>query len=137
MKARNFRYIRPSSLRHALQILADAGDDAVAIAGGQSLLAGLNMRLSGPKLLVDIGNLTELTGQSYAEGIVRLGALTRHRELIESQLIGRHVPLLALSATAARSEVASHMLIRRRSCQHAWWHLTQPSFFAAIRENAR
>jgi carbon-monoxide dehydrogenase medium subunit len=109
MKARNFRYIRPSSLQHALQILADAGDDAVAIAGGQSLLAGLNMRLSAPKLLVDIGNLTELTGQSYAEGIVRLGALTRHRELIESQLIGKHAPLLALAAPHV-----GHVAIRNR-----------------------
>jgi aerobic carbon-monoxide dehydrogenase medium subunit len=109
MKARNFRYTRPSSLQHALQILADAGDDAVAIAGGQSLLAGLNMRLSAPKLLVDIGNLSELAGQSYAEGIVRLGALTRHRELIESQLIGKHVPLLALAAP-----YVGHVAIRNR-----------------------
>ena len=57
MKARNFRYIRPASLAHAYQILADADGDAVPIAGGQSLLAGLNMRLSAPKLLVDIGDL--------------------------------------------------------------------------------
>ena len=56
MKARNFRYIRPVSLAHAYQILAEAGGDAVPVAGGQSLLAGLNMRLSAPKLLVDIGN---------------------------------------------------------------------------------
>jgi aerobic carbon-monoxide dehydrogenase medium subunit len=109
MKARNLRYIRPASLQHALQILADAGDDAVAIAGGQSLLAGLNMRLSAPKLLVDIGNLTELAGQSYAEGIVRLGALTRHRELIESELVGEHVPLLALAAP-----YVGHIAIRNR-----------------------
>ena len=61
MKARNFRYIRPASLAHAYQILADADGDAVPIAGGQSLLAGLNMRLSAPKLLVDIGDLKELT----------------------------------------------------------------------------
>jgi aerobic carbon-monoxide dehydrogenase medium subunit len=109
MKARNFRYVRPSSLQHALQVLADAGDDAVPIAGGQSLLAGLNMRLSAPKLLVDIGNLTELAGLSYAEGIVRLGALTRHRELIESQLVGKHVPLLALA-----TPYVGHMAIRNR-----------------------
>ncbi len=62
MKARNFRYIRPSSLADALRILSDAGGEAVPVAGGQSLLAGLNMRLSAPRLLVDIGNLGELGG---------------------------------------------------------------------------
>ena len=60
MKASNFRYIRPASLDHAYRILAENGGDAVPIAGGQSLLAGLNMRLSAPKLLVDIGDLKEL-----------------------------------------------------------------------------
>src|SRR5262249_33429824 len=67
MKARNFRYIRPSSLDQACRILAEGGGDAVPVAGGQSLLAGLNMRLSAPKLLVDIGDLKELTGQSYED----------------------------------------------------------------------
>ncbi len=61
MKARNFRYVRPASLQEAYRMLADAGGEAVPIAGGQSLLAGLNMRLSAPKLLVDIADLAELT----------------------------------------------------------------------------
>ena len=73
MKARNFRYIRPASLKHAYRILAERGGDAVPVAGGQSLLAGLNMRLSTPKLLVDIGDLKELTGQSNADGTMRIG----------------------------------------------------------------
>ena len=60
MKARNFRYIRPASLEHAYRILQEGGGDAVPIAGGQSLVAGLNMRLSAPNLLVDIGELKEL-----------------------------------------------------------------------------
>src|SRR5215213_5668473 len=59
MKSRSFRYIRPASLAHAYQILTEADGDAVPIAGGQSLLAGLNMRLSAPKLLVDIGDIRE------------------------------------------------------------------------------
>jgi CO/xanthine dehydrogenase FAD-binding subunit len=100
MKARNFRYIRPSSLDQACRILAEGGGAAVPVAGGQSLLAGLNMRLSAPKLLVDIGDLKELTGQSYEEGAVRLGALTRHAELLGSQVIQKHVPLLVRAAAA-------------------------------------
>src|SRR5262249_55237852 len=78
MKARNFRYIRPKSRAEACRILADAGGDALPLAGGQSLLAGLNMRLSAPRLLVDIADLDELRGQAHDGEVVRLGALTRH-----------------------------------------------------------
>jgi carbon-monoxide dehydrogenase medium subunit len=99
MKARNFRYIRPASLNHAYRILAENDGDAVPLAGGQSLLATLNMRLSAPKLLVDIGDLSELRGQSHAGANVRLGALTRHRELLGSALVKKHVPLLARAAS--------------------------------------
>src|SRR5262245_17045361 len=109
MKARNFRYIRPSSLDQACRILAEGGGDAVPVAGGQSLLAGLNMRLSAPKLLVDIGDLKELTGQSDEDGAVRLGALTRHAELLRSELIQKRVPLLVHAAAHI-----GHVAIRNR-----------------------
>jgi aerobic carbon-monoxide dehydrogenase medium subunit len=107
MKARNFRYIKPQSLNDAYRVLADA--DAVPIAGGQSLLAGLNMRLSTPHLLVDIGDLEELNGQSLTGTTVRLGALTRHRELLQTELIRKHLPLL----TQAASHIG-HVAIRNR-----------------------
>src|SRR5919197_5460972 len=109
MKARNFRYVRPPSLDQACRILADEGGDAVPVAGGQSLLAGLNMRLSAPKLLVDIGDLQELTGQSSEDGAVRLGALTRHAELLRSELIRNKVPLLVHAAAHI-----GHVAIRNR-----------------------
>ena len=109
MKARNFRYIRAVSLAQAYQALSDAGGEAVAIAGGQSLLAGLNMRLSAPKLLVDIGDVKELRGQSYADGMVRLGALTRHSELLTSDLVRKHLPLLRKAAPHI-----GHVAIRNR-----------------------
>lgn len=109
MKARNFRYIRPTTLAQALGILADAGEDAVPVAGGQSLLAGLNMRLSAPKLLVDIGELAELRGQAYAAGVVQLGALTRHAELLTSDLVRQHLPLLRMAAPHI-----GHVAIRNR-----------------------
>jgi aerobic carbon-monoxide dehydrogenase medium subunit len=109
MKARNFRYVRPASLQEAYRMLAEAGGEAVPIAGGQSLLAGLNMRLSSPKILVDIGNLAELTGQSYADGMVRLGALTRHRDLLSSAIVRAHLPLLAEAAP-----YIGHIAIRNR-----------------------
>jgi carbon-monoxide dehydrogenase medium subunit len=109
MKARNFRYIRPTSLQHAYRILAENGGDGVPIAGGQSLLAGLNMRLSAPKLLVDIGDLKELAGQSHYEAAIRLGALTRHRELLQSELVRKYAPLLSRAAAHI-----GHVAIRNR-----------------------
>jgi aerobic carbon-monoxide dehydrogenase medium subunit len=109
MKARDFRYIRPTSLADACRILAEADGEAVAIAGGQSLLAGLNMRLSAPKLLVDIADLPELGGERHADGTVRLGALTRHAELLSSELVRRHLPLLAAAAPHI-----GHVAIRNR-----------------------
>jgi carbon-monoxide dehydrogenase medium subunit len=109
MKARNFRYVRPSSLKDAYSILANADGDAVPLAGGQSLMAGLNMRLSSPKVLVDIADLKELTSQSYTEGVVRLGALTRHCELLSSDIVRKHLPLLTQAAPHI-----GHVAIRNR-----------------------
>ncbi|MBM3275414.1 MAG: FAD binding domain-containing protein, partial [Candidatus Sericytochromatia bacterium] len=109
MKARNFRYVRPKSLGDAFRILGDAGDDAVPVAGGQSLLAGLNMRLSAPELLVDIADLPELQGQSFDGQAIRLGALTRHRELLRSDLVRSHLPLLTQAAP-----YIGHVAIRNR-----------------------
>jgi carbon-monoxide dehydrogenase medium subunit len=109
MKARNLRYVRPGSLQHAYRILEDSGGDAVPLAGGQSLLATLNMRLSAPKLLVDISDLKELTGSSRADGFIRLGALTPHRTLLESELVAKHFPLLVSAA-----KHIGHTAIRNR-----------------------
>ncbi len=109
MKARNFRYIKPASLEHAYRILQHGDGDAVPIAGGQSLLATLNMRLSAPKLLVDIGELDELAVSSNDAGEIRLGALTRHCELIRSDLIRIRLPLLSQAASHV-----GHVAIRNR-----------------------
>jgi carbon-monoxide dehydrogenase medium subunit len=109
MKARNFRYIRPHSLEHAYRILQQGGGEAIPVAGGQSLLAGLNMRLSAPKLLVDIGDLKELTLTSDTESEIRLGALTRHRELLGSALVRDKLPLLRQAAAHI-----GHVAIRNR-----------------------
>jgi carbon-monoxide dehydrogenase medium subunit len=109
MKARNFRYIRPVSLDHAYRILAEAGDEAVPVAGGQSLLATLNMRLSAPELLVDISELEELAVSSQDDAEIRLGALTRHCELLRSDLVRKRLPLLSQAASHV-----GHVAIRNR-----------------------
>ena len=79
------------------------------IAGGQSLLAGLNMRLSAPKLLVDICELKELSASSYDEREIRLGALTRHCDLLRSKPIRERLPLLSHAAAHI-----GHVAIRNR-----------------------
>jgi carbon-monoxide dehydrogenase medium subunit len=109
MKARGFRYVKPDTLKDALRILRDAGADAVPLAGGQSLLAGLNLRLSAPSLLVDISGLSELSGRSEQTDSIRIGAATRHAELLRCPLIRRHLPLLMKAAPHI-----GHIAIRNR-----------------------
>ncbi len=95
MKAPSFAYARPDSLAETLALLERHGEAARVLAGGQSLLASLNMRLSSPELLVDITGLKELSGIRVQNGSLRIGALTRHCEIERSAEVARHVPLLA------------------------------------------
>jgi carbon-monoxide dehydrogenase medium subunit len=85
------------------------GDEATILAGGQSLLATLNLRLSSPALLVDINGLDELKGISVADGRLRIGALTRHSAIERSPEVAEHTPLVA----EAMPHVA-HPAIRNR-----------------------
>lgn len=98
MKSPAFDYVRATSPQHALQLMAQHGDDARLLAGGQTLMATLNMRLSQPTLVVDITGLTQLAGISLQGDVLRIGALTRHVEIEESPLVAQHAPLLAMAA---------------------------------------
>ena len=98
MKAPPFAYARARSLAEVFDLLARHGEDAKLLAGGQSLIATLNMRLSSPRLLIDITRLTELSGVQVRDGVVRIGALTTHAEIERSPEIRRHLPLLAQAA---------------------------------------
>ena len=107
MKAPAFAYAKPASLAKALALLEQPG--AQILAGGQSLIPSLNMRLSSPELLVDITGLPELTGFSLRNGVLRVGALTTHSQIEKSPEIRTHVPLLALAAP-----FIAHPAIRNR-----------------------
>jgi carbon-monoxide dehydrogenase medium subunit len=109
VKPRNFDYVRVKSLSEAVIALARHGADAKIIAGGQSLVPLLNMRMASPALLVDIGALAELKGISLAGGWLRIGALTRQAEAERSAEIARHAPLLALALPHI-----GHVAIRNR-----------------------
>ncbi|MEY3419687.1 MAG: hypothetical protein RJA46_1460 [Pseudomonadota bacterium] len=94
MKSAAFDYAKPKALSEALALLAEAGEDARLIAGGQTLLATLNLRLSEPSVLIDISHLDELKGISVIGEQLRIGALVTHTEIEDSKLIAQHAPLL-------------------------------------------
>ena len=95
MKPAPFAYHRPASLDEALALLERYGPDGRVLAGGQSLVPALNMRLATPSALIDINRLPGLDGISLEpEGLV-IGALTRHDAVEHSSLVARHTPLIA------------------------------------------
>ena len=97
MKSPEFDYIKARSLEQALSLLASHGDEARILAGGQSLLAALNMRLSEPALLIDISELQQLRGIQVTPTALRIGALTTHTDIENSSLVAQHAPLLKLA----------------------------------------
>ncbi len=98
MKAPSFAYAKPRSLDEVFALAEQHGEDAKLLAGGQTLLATLNMRLSSPALLIDITALPGLAGIAVKGNTLRIGALTTHRTIERSPEIARHLPLLAQAA---------------------------------------
>lgn len=81
MKPAPFRYLRAEGLDHALDLLAEHGEEAKVIAGGQSLAAVMNLRLARPEALIDIDRIGGLSYVVAEQGQLRVGALTRHRHI--------------------------------------------------------
>jgi len=97
VKPAPFAYAKAVSVEDALTLLAGHGDGARLLAGGQSLIATLNMRLSAPELLIDLNAIPGLAGIALQDGHVEIGAMTRHVEAERSDIIARHTPLLAIA----------------------------------------
>ena len=109
VKARAFSYFRAATIDQALDAHARAGDDARFIAGGQSLVPALSLRLQAPRLLIDITHIDELRGIRRDGGHLRVGALTRHCEMLSEPLIAEFAPLLHAAAP-----FVAHPAIRNR-----------------------
>jgi aerobic carbon-monoxide dehydrogenase medium subunit len=122
VKAPRFSYVRPESLDDALQLLAEHRDEARILAGGQSLMPVLNMRLSYPKLVIDINRIAALKGISMRDGCVRIGALARHVEVMNSAVVQERLPLIA----EAMPHVA-HVAVRNRGTFGGSIALADPS----------
>jgi aerobic carbon-monoxide dehydrogenase medium subunit len=95
LKPAPFAYAKARSVAHAIELLAT--DDARLLAGGQSLIATLNMRLSQPALLVDINGISGLDRITLKNGDVEIGALVRHAQAERSAEIAQAAPLIALA----------------------------------------
>lgn len=109
MKASAGGYARANDLREALDLLANADGQGRVLAGGQSLIAAMNMRLSTGDMLVDISRISALAGVAEDGETLRIGALTRHAAVGADPLVKTHIPLLA----EATGHIA-HAAIRNR-----------------------
>lgn len=93
-----FSYRRASTASEAVELLAEHGEDAKLLAGGHSLLPLMKLRLAAPEVLVDVGGLRDLSYVEVDADLVRLGALTRHHDLANSDALNEAAPLLAHAA---------------------------------------
>ncbi len=109
MKPVAFEYASPTTVAEAVQLLAEHGEQARVLAGGQSLVPLLNRRIVRPGILVDINRVPELTYQRHEDGTLELGAMVRHEAVARSMLVQNAVPLL----TIASGHIA-HLAVRSR-----------------------
>jgi carbon-monoxide dehydrogenase medium subunit len=114
-----FDYVRPSSLPEAVTVLRDAGEDGKVLAGGQSLLPLLRLRLAYPEVLVDVGRLPELDGVRDEGSSLLIGANTTHYEVLRDPLIQEYCPLLAAAASTVADPAVRHRGTVGGSLAHA------------------
>ena len=122
MKAPAFDYVKPKNLDEAFGLLKQYGSGAQILAGGQSLMAILNLGLAMPEVLIDITGIEGLTGISVTDHHVRVGALVTHAKLQTSPDIARHVPLLAQCIPHV-----AHMAIRNAGTMGGSMALSDPA----------
>ena len=94
----SFTYKRAGSAAEAMDLIAEHGEDAKFLAGGHSLLPLMKLRLAAPEVIIDLGGLRDLCYVTDQGSYVAIGALTRHHDVENSELLGREVPLLAHAA---------------------------------------
>ena len=114
-----FDYVRPASVGEAVTALANGGEEAKVIAGGQSLLPLLRLRLAYPSLLVDVGELDDLIGVTDAGSHLVIGARTTHYQLVHDPLIGSHCGVLAEAAAMVADPAVRHRGTLGGSLAHA------------------
>lgn len=114
-----FDYARPTEVAEAVRLLADAGEDAKVLAGGQSLLPLLRLRLAFPELVVDVGRIPELRGVREEGDALVIGALTTQHEVVHDPLVRRYAGLLAAATATVADPAVRHRGTLGGSLAHA------------------
>ncbi|MFJ9927679.1 carbon-monoxide dehydrogenase medium subunit [Streptomyces misionensis] len=114
-----FEYARPQSVEEAVRLLGEAGDEAKVLAGGQSLLPLLRLRLAFPELVVDVGRIPALRGVREDGDTLVIGALTTHHDVIRDPLVRRHAGLLAAATATVADPAVRHRGTLGGSLAHA------------------
>jgi len=114
-----FDYTRPSTVDEAVAALAAAGEDAKVLAGGQSLLPLLRLRLAAPTVLVDLGGIAELRGVREDGDDLVIGAMTTHATVLHDPLVAEHAPLLAQATATVADRQVRHLGTFGGSLAHA------------------
>lgn len=137
MKPAPFTYHDPTTIAEVIELLRQYGDEAKLLAGGQSLVPVLNMRLARPAVLIDLGRVAGLSYIREEDGFLAIGAMTRHADLERSELVARRQPLLAEAVAHV-----GHIQIRNRgtiggSLAHADPSAELPAVLSALEGSVR
>jgi aerobic carbon-monoxide dehydrogenase medium subunit len=103
-----FEYQAPGTVDEAVRVLNEAGEDAKVLAGGQSLMPVLRLRLAAPSTVVDLGRIPELVGVRDEGDVLAIGAMTTHHEIVRDQLVAEHAALLARTAATVADPQIRH-----------------------------
>ena len=114
-----FSYVRPSTVEEAVQALGEAGEDGKVLAGGQSLIPVLRLRLAAPSVLVDLAGIGSLRGVSESADELVIGAMTRHADILRDPLVARYAPLLAQATATVADRQVRHLGTIGGSLSHA------------------
>jgi carbon-monoxide dehydrogenase medium subunit len=104
----DFEYVAPTTLAEAITALGQAGEDAKILAGGQSLIPVLRLRLAFPTTLVDLSRVAELRGVTDEGDALVIGAMTKHSDVIDDPLVQQHAPLLAVATSTVADPAVRH-----------------------------
>jgi aerobic carbon-monoxide dehydrogenase medium subunit len=103
-----FAYARPTTIDEALQAVASGGEDVKIMAGGQSLIPVMRLRLAAPETVVDLTRVAELRGVREEEDVIVIGAMTTHSDVLSDPLIGRYAPLIAEATETVADRQVRH-----------------------------
>jgi aerobic carbon-monoxide dehydrogenase medium subunit len=103
-----FAYARPTTVDEALQAVADGGEDVKILAGGQSLIPVMRLRLAAPETVVDLTRVSELRGVREEDDAIVIGAMTTHSDVLSDPLIARWAPLIAEATETVADRQVRH-----------------------------